>query len=62
MRALCIVIIDLILLMQLQLTLTVFLLKILCSLWFAGSCVSMGSRQLRAMFVVTFLLKGGQTK
>ena len=36
-----------------------FLLKILCSLWPAGKCVSTRWRKLRAMFVLTFLLKGG---
>ena len=35
-----------------------FLLKILCSLWPAGKCVTTRWRKLRAMFVLTFLLKG----
>ena len=53
------VIIDLTLLMQLQLTLTVFLLKILCNLLPIGKCVCTSLRKLRAMFVLTFLLNGG---
>ena len=40
-------------------TLTVFRLKILCNLWPAGKCVSTRLRKLRAMFVLTFLLKRG---
>ncbi len=39
--------------------LTVFLLKILCSLWLGGKCLSIRHRKLRAMFVLTFLLNGG---
>ena len=41
------------------LTLTVFLLKILCNLLPIGKCVSTSLRKLRAMFVLTFLLNGG---
>ncbi len=36
-----------------------FLLKILCSLWLGGKCLSIRHRKLRAMFVLTFLLNGG---
>ncbi len=55
MRVLCLGIIDLTLFM----TLTVFLLKILCSLWLGGKCLSIRHRKLHAMFVLTFLLNGG---
>ncbi len=37
---------------------TVFLLKVLCSLWLGGKCLSIRHRKLRAMFVLTFLLNG----
>ncbi len=36
--------------------LDMFLLKILCSLWLGGKCLSIRHRKLRAMFVLTFLL------
>ncbi len=36
-----------------------FLLKILCSLWLGGKCLSIRHRKLPAMFVLTFLLNGG---
>ncbi len=36
-----------------------FLLKIVCSLWLGGKCLSIRHRKLRAMFVLTFLLNGG---
>ena len=48
----CVLCLDIIL------TLTVFLFKILCSLIFVGKCLSMKHRKLRAMFVLTFLLNG----
>ena len=59
MPVLWLVIIDLTLLMQLKLTLTVFLFKILCNLLPIGKYVSTSLRKLRAMFILTFLLNGG---
>jgi hypothetical protein len=44
--------IDLTLLMTLYLTFTVFLLKILCSLWCDGKCLSIRLRKLRPILVL----------
>ena len=45
--------------MQLQMTLTVFLLNILLSLEFFGKCLSINFRNFWPTFVDTFLLNGG---
>ena len=44
--------------MQLELTLTEFLLKILCSGLDGGKCLSIRFRKFLPTFVLTFLLKG----
>ena len=58
-HVLSLVMIDLTLLMQLSLTLTVLLWKFLCNLWPTGKCVSIKLRKLRSMCFLTFLLNGG---